>query len=124
MRTRCLNPRALAYPWYGARGITVHPAWSGSFEAFLSDVGLKPTPGHTLERIDVNGHYEPGNVTWVPRLAQGANKRNNRMITAFGETLHMNEWCRRTGILQGTLWDRIARGWDAERALSTPVIKR
>jgi hypothetical protein len=123
IRVRCSNPKDFSYPWYGARGIKVHPSWD-SFETFLADVGPRPSPDHTIERIDVNGHYEPGNVTWIPRLAQGANKRNNRMITAFGETLHLEEWCRRTGIHRATLRDRLANGWDAERALSTPAVNK
>jgi hypothetical protein len=117
---RCENTTTDAYPWYGGRGIKVCDRWR-TFENFLADLGERPSKDHTLERGDVNGNYEPGNVRWATRLEQGANKRNNRNLTAFGETLHMQEWCRRFGILQGTLWDRLDRGWDVERALSTPV---
>jgi len=120
MLLRCNDPNVDAYPWYGGRGIRVCERWQ-NFENFLADVGLRPSKAHTIERNDVNGHYEPGNVRWATRREQGANKRNNRHITAFGETLHMQEWCRRFDIKQGTLWDRLDRGWPVERALSEPV---
>jgi hypothetical protein len=121
MRARCNNDYATNYEWYGARGITVCDRWQNSFENFFADVGPKPTKLHTLERIDVNGHYEPSNVRWATTMEQGANMRSNRMITAFGETKHMQEWRRAFGLKQGTLWDRLNRGWDVERAISEPA---
>ena len=123
MVLRCTNPSVDAYPYYGGRGISVCERWM-KFEHFIADMGCKPTKHHTIERNDVNGNYEQGNCRWATMLEQGANKQNTRLLTAFGETLHMQEWCRRTGILQGTLWDRLDRGWPVERALSEPVKKR
>lgn len=124
MIIRCYNSKSQSYPWYGARGIIVCKRWHDSFENFLADVGLKPSPKHTLERRDVNGNYEPGNVEWATFAEQGANKRNNRLLTSGGVTLHMQEWCRRLNMNQRTLWDRLDTGWTEEEALTTPVGQR
>jgi hypothetical protein len=79
MMTRCFNPNAVAaYRNYGARGITVCPAWR-DFAVFAreieAEIGPKPHPGLTLDRIDNDGNYEPGNVRWATRKEQQANKR-------------------------------------------------
>jgi hypothetical protein len=75
MLIRCYNPTHEHYKYYGGRGITVCPEWRKSFEAFLRDVGLRPSADLSLDRIDVNGNYEPGNVRWATRLVQSQNRR-------------------------------------------------
>lgn len=75
MNKRCSNPRALAYHNYGGRGIRVSEAWRISFPTFLADVGLRPSPAHSLDRIDVNGDYVKGNVRWATDAEQGQNIR-------------------------------------------------
>ena len=77
MLQRCGNPRAHNYKYYGGRGIRVCDRWVNSYTDFLLDVGRKPTDEHTLDRIDVNGNYEPGNVRWATWSEQAANKRDN-----------------------------------------------
>lgn len=75
MLSRCYQPSHPHYHYYGGRGITVCPEWRESFDAFLRDVGLRPTADLTFDRIDVNGNYEPGNVRWATRLVQSRNRR-------------------------------------------------
>jgi hypothetical protein len=72
MRTRCNNPRAINYHNYGGKGIIVCSRWD-SFENFIEDMGDKPTPQHSLERIDGKGNYEPSNCRWATRSEQNSN---------------------------------------------------
>lgn len=120
MRSRCENPKATNYAWYGGRGIKVCQRWQ-SFQSFYSDMGQRPSLNHSIERNNPNGDYEPSNCRWATRAEQSANKRNTRLLTARGETHHMQEWCRIKGIKQRTLWDRLNSGWSVEKALFTPV---
>jgi hypothetical protein len=75
MIQRCTNPNASGYPNWGGRGIAVSPEWVGSFDAFLAHVGERPSRDYSLDRIDVDGHYEPGNVRWADSATQHANTR-------------------------------------------------
>ncbi|MEV8032248.1 hypothetical protein [Streptomyces sp. NPDC086182] len=75
MRQRCTNPKSLQWPNYGGRGIQVCDEWLNSFEAFLAEVGRRPTDGHSIDRIDTNGNYEPGNVRWATASQQQRNTR-------------------------------------------------
>lgn len=77
MNRRCHDQKATNYGWYGGRGIYVCPRWRDSFDAFLADVGERPS-GLTLDRIDNNGHYEPGNVRWATHKQQSLNRRPRR----------------------------------------------
>ncbi len=78
MKSRCKNPNHDSYPYYGGRGITYAPEWE-SFESFFKDVGPRPSSSHTLDRENVNGNYEPGNVTWATKKEQANNRRNKRL---------------------------------------------
>lgn len=121
MRRRCHDPRVQAFPYYGGRGITVCDRWRGSFYAFLADMGPRPSTDHTLDRIDNDGHYEPGNVRWATWAQQNGNTRQVHRIEFLGEVLPLAVWARRLGIPQGTLDSRIRKqGWSVERALTTP----
>jgi len=123
MMLRC-NPSYRLYKDYGGRGIKICERWH-KFENFLEDMGERP-PGTTLERIDVNGYYEPGNCRWATRLEQGNNKRNNRFIDCFGKRVTLAEAERITGVPQHTIAARIKRGWSVCDALTKPprVLRR
>lgn len=115
---RCTNPRFPGYRNYGARGITVCDEWRDDFPAFLAHVGPRPSPKHSIDRIDNAKGYEPGNVRWATQTEQMLNTRNNHRITAFGETLTISEWSQRTGVLATTIYRRVMRGLPAEEAVS------
>jgi hypothetical protein len=89
-----------------------------SFDAFYRDIGMRPSPKHTLERIDNDRGYFPGNVRWATRREQNRNKRNNHQISFMGETHPMAEWAEIFGINYNTLRDRLQAGWPIETALS------
>lgn len=118
MIARCCNPKNNAYPRYGGRGITVCERWRSSFKMFLQDMGRRPA-GKSLDRFpDKNGNYEPDNCRWATSTQQNRNRRDNRMLTAFGLTLCVAEWAERLGVDRTLIKDRLRRGWTAERALS------
>jgi len=121
MKTRCNNPNSISYPLYGGRGIRVCDHWAQDFLSFLSDMGPKPGPEYSLDRIDNAKNYEPGNCRWATLSEQGRNKRNNHYLTYNGETLTIAEWAERTGIPEKTLRFRVNRSkWSDERAITTP----
>lgn len=118
MISRCERPSARSFPLYGGRGIRVCEEWRHDFAAFLAHVGPRPSDGHSIDRINNDGNYEPGNCRWATAREQSANKRNTTRITAFGETLTVTEWSERTGIPRVTIASRIAKGMRGERALA------
>jgi hypothetical protein len=120
MCERCANPRYHAFDRYGGRGIKVHGTWRGpgGFVVFLADMGRKPTAKHTLERIAQSGNYEPGNCRWATHTEQMNNRSINRIITAFGRTQTLDQWCKETGIHRETICDRLARGATPEQAVT------
>jgi hypothetical protein len=77
MKSRCLNQNATGYSNWGGRGITIHPSWISSFQQFYSDMGPRPA-GTTLDRIDNDGNYEPGNCRWATTMEQAASQRKRQ----------------------------------------------
>jgi hypothetical protein len=94
MKKRCFNPAEPSYKNYGARGITVCERWSESFSAFYEDMGPRPMQ-HSIDRIDNNGNYEPGNCRWTTRIVQNRNTRTATMLTINGETMSLRDWADR-----------------------------
>jgi hypothetical protein len=115
---RCEDSRDPSFANYGGRGIRVFPAWRLSFAAFFHDVGKRPSPHHSLDRIDNDGHYWPGNVRWATRKEQANNTRTNRRLSFNGETLTITEWAARLGVPPHTVSTRLARGWSLDRVLT------
>jgi len=94
-----------------------------SFDAFLADMGECPD-GHTLDRIDNQRGYEPGNCRWATMADQNANRSSVVMLTHAGACMSVADWARDLGISANTIRQRLYLGWDAKRALTTPVSKR
>jgi len=124
MKARCDNPNSASYKNYGGRGITYCARWL-NFSAFLADVGEKPYPEASLDRIDNNGNYEPGNVRWACRSTQRRNSRGKLIpVTIDGETRLLNEWCLAYNIVAASVYQRVEKGMSLEDALTTPKAKR
>lgn len=120
MRARCLNPKGIAFQYYGGRGIKICQEWN-DFMAFFSDMGQKTSPKHSLERINNDLGYCKSNCKWATREEQSYNKRSNRFITFGGTRLPISQWAKKLGIHLQTLRNRIDRGWTVERAMTERV---
>ena len=101
MRRRCSDPKGIGWKHYGGRGITVCPRWASDYRAFLAEMGTCPE-GHTLDRIDPNGNYEPGNCRWADTRAQRRNTRITPRVVLNGELLPLAEACERAGVNRGS----------------------
>ena len=121
---RCTNPDHDAWENYGGRGIRVCDEWMDEFDgppAFLAHIGPRPGRGYDLDRIDNDGHYEPGNVRWCKRGKNLRNKRTNRRITHDGRELTLSQWSRETGLSGALINYRLRNGWAVADALETPA---
>ena len=136
MRRRCRDEREPSYPRYGGAGVYVCPRWSESFDAFISDMGPRPSPSYSVDRRDNNGSYTcgrcddcikrgaPMNCRWATDMEQARNMSTNTRVTFAGETMCIAEWSERVGIKDCTISHRLRNGWSPERALTTPVAPR
>lgn len=122
IKDRCFNPNSDSYEYYGGRGITVCERWM-EFKNFFSDMGHPPTTKHTINRIDNNGNYEPGNCEWSTHSDQMRNTRVNRIFSRNGETKCAAEWAEIFGMDYHFLMGRIKKGWDFKDALTRPKRK-
>ena len=118
MKVRCLNHKNKYYNSYGGRGISICDEWVDSFTSFFSCVGKKPSAQHSIDRINNDGNYEPGNVKWSTRMEQQHNTQRVRKLTYLGETLCIREWSRKIGRSANTITKRLNRGWPIENVLS------
>jgi len=122
MKTRCSNTNCAEYALYGARGITVCARWLHSFENFYRDMGPKPSPRHSLERLDSDKGYMPSNCRWATPAEQNRNRRNTIWITAFGERKCCLDWTHdaRCVVSATHLIERIRNGMNPEEAITKP----
>lgn len=114
MLQRCTNPNARGFYNYGGRGIRVCDRWK-KFAAFMSDMGDRPI-GTSLDRVDNDGDYKPSN-----RRQQASNRRDSVYITFRGRTKHIDEWATEYSLTGRLIYIRLRRGWDVERAITTPI---
>jgi hypothetical protein len=121
MLRRCYNKNSTSYKYYGGRGISVCARWRKSYQKFMEDVGRRPSQKHTLDRINNDGNYEPGNVRWATSAEQALNRRSNRLVTVQGETHAISVWANRTGINVSSIYRRAKRGMSLEAAVTAPV---
>ena len=127
MRDRCCNPNSVAYKSYGARGITMHSDWKDDFPAFVawvdSNLGARPE-GHTIDRINNDLGYQPGNLRWADARTQQNNRRCNVNVTHNGQTMTISQWASALGIKRVSLYSRYQRGLTPETGLFEPPKKK
>lgn len=135
IRGRCHNPKSSGFAGYGAKGVTMCGRWRGDFAAFVADIGPRPSPDHSVDRIDVRGGYWCGrvecsecagagrspNCRWATRIEQARNTTRNRNLTINGVTKCLAEWAMEFGISAQVVAGRIARGASPEDAVRDPV---
>lgn len=122
IKSRCYGKNQKTFSDYGGRGITVCDRWRDSYPNFLADMGRAPSPKHSIDRINNNGNYEPGNCRWATKIQQANNTRVNRMIEYRGQIKTLSEWCRELNINRGTVESRLDRQkWTVPQAFETPT---
>lgn len=124
MKDRCGNPKASAYNRYGGIGVKVCQRWADSYEAFLEDMGKRPSAAHSLDRINPNGNYEPLNCRWATLEQQNRNKRKSLIVCIDGVSKHIFDWAEEYGINRNTIRGRIRRGFSPQEAVTTKVFGR
>jgi hypothetical protein len=119
IRKRCTNPAAAEFPYYGGRGIKMCERWN-DFANFYVDMGPRPSPKHSIDRIDSNGHYEPSNCRWATKLEQLNNTRRNVFVEFDGKRMTVSQWEAALGVKTGALKLRLRRGWPVQEAFTRP----
>jgi hypothetical protein len=122
MKDRCYNKNNPRYKNYGGRGISVCDRWVNSFKNFYLDMGM--SNGLSIDRINVNGNYEPNNCRWATSLIQARNRTNNKRYLYLGDNLCVSEWCEKLNMPSSTFHNRIIRGWSIEKVIEAPIKKR
>ena len=125
MRKRCDNPKDKDYPNYGERGIVVCVRWQKNFLAFYQDMGVRPSPAHSIERRDNNGPYDPDNCYWGTKVEQMNNTRRSAWLTYNGETRTLPQWAQITGLPLTCLRGRYKskkHPWTINDLLTIPVL--
>lgn len=121
MIRRCENVNFRGFAGYGGRGIRVCQEWRESFSTFLADMGRRPSPSHSLDRIDNGGNYAPSNCRWSTKKEQAVNRSRTHWLEYGGSRLCLKDMAALHGLSSAVLSARIRFGWDLRRALTTPV---
>jgi len=124
MKHRCLCPTNKDYHKYGGRGVSVHPEWL-DFAVFIKDMGPRPSTRHSIERLNLNGNYEPDNCEWALPKQQANNRRTSHIITYNDLTKTLTQWADTLDTTEDVIRRRIYKyNWPVEQALTTPVKKK
>lgn len=123
MHDRCRNPNNPGWERYGGRGITVCERW-GDFGNFFADMGEKPSREHTIERIDNNGNYEPGNCRWATRKEQANNTARNHVLNTSRGQIRLCEAATIAGVTMAAIERRLRRGWTDEEIIQPKNFQR
>ena len=118
MRQRCNDPNYTAWDHYGGRGISICARWK-DFAAFREDMGPRP-PRASIERIDNDGNYEPGNCRWASQSEQARNQRTNVRVTSGSVSLVATDVAHAIGMSVDGVIGRVRAGWTGEEILTTP----
>lgn len=123
---RCENENNDQYKIYGGRGITICEEWRKDFSVFLAHIGPAPTRSHSIDRIDNDGNYEPGNVRWATKKEQANNTSTVRVYSYKGENLTITQAISKSNVIIhiSTVNARLRKGWSLESAINTPVNKK
>lgn len=136
IKKRIFNSHDLSYTNYGGRGITMCLGWKDSFSTFFADTKARPSPKHTIERRDNNGHYSCGHCTeciangwsancyYATRQEQSVNKRNNRFLTYKGQTKTLSQWSQELGMGYSVITRRLRKNWPPEQIFTVPIQRR
>lgn len=119
---RCRRPSCKFYYRYGGRGIKVCKRWN-SFDNFLADMGRRPSPRHSLDRINNDGDYTPSNCRWATKMQQASNTSRNHWVSAFGVRKTLSQWSRRYGLGIPVIIRRLKMGWPPGVAVALPPQK-
>lgn len=123
MKERCTNTKCKDYKDYGGRGISVCDRWADSFESFYSDMGPRPTPKHSIDRVNVSGDYEPKNCRWATQVEQANNKRTNVIVPVGTTELTVTEAAKLIGVSPKCLRSRVRRGLKGKYLLTPGRLK-
>lgn len=124
MWTRCTNPEHVSYARYGGRGVTICERWK-SFANFFEDMGPRPSPKHSIDRIKTSGNYEPGNCRWATEAEQAHNRGNAVYVEYEGKQQRLYLLAKQHNLPLALVYARIFTAkWSVEKALSTPIGKR
>lgn len=124
IKSRCYNKNHHAYNHYGGRGIKVCDEWLNDFKSFYEwSMANGYSDNLSIDRIDVNGNYEPGNCRWTNNKTQQNNTRFNKKLTYQGQTKNISQWAELLNIPYSTLYSRLTSGWEMEKIINTPIDK-
>lgn len=123
IKKRTTLPNQSNSKYYYDRGIEMCDRWINSFETFLEDMGMAPSKNHSVDRINVDGNYEPSNCRWATVSEQMSNMRSNKFIEFKGRRMTQEEWGREIGLSGTIICKRLKRGWSVEKTITTPRVR-